>query len=287
MLIFMKKDTFRDQIVIVTGASAGIGKAVALQLARQGAKVAIAARRAERLEQVAAECRQSGGEVLVIPTDVADETQCNALVKKTVGAFGGLDMLVNNAGLAVSALFGDFPDLNLFRYAVAVNFYGQVYCTYYALPHLKQAKGRIVAVSSLGGKAAIPYNTPYCASKFGLDGFYDSLRMELRQSGVSATVIYPWWVVTEFHTAQLNKDGVPRGTARGQDMYSSRTMSADRCAEITLQAAFKRRRELLMGPGLLAVWLKAIAPGLLDKLVFKVVLEPAIRRARAAQAKEK
>jgi len=282
----MKVDAIRGQVVIITGASAGIGKALALQLARQGAKVAIAARRAERLEEVAAECRALGAEALVVPTDVSDEAQCKALVEKTVAAFGRLDMLINNAGLAVSALFDDFPDLNLFRYAVAVNFYGQVYCTYYALPYLKQTKGRIVAVSSLGGKAAIPYNTPYCASKFALDGFYDSLRMELSQSGVSVTVTYPWWVVTEFHTAQLNKDGVPRGEQRGQDMYSSRMMSADRCAEITLQAAYKRRRELLMGPGALAVWLKALAPRFLDWLVYKVFLEPAIRRARAAQTKD-
>lgn len=95
-----------------------------------------------------------------------------------------------------------------------VNFYGAVYCTYYALPHLKQAKGRIVAMSSMGGKAAIPYNTPYISSKYAMHGFYDALRMELTQHSVSITVVCPWWVVTEFHEAQMNKDGVPRG-ARG------------------------------------------------------------------------
>jgi short-subunit dehydrogenase len=278
----MKDDAFRGQVVIITGASAGIGRSLALQLARQGAKVAIAARRAERLEEVAAECRTLGAEALVVPTDVADETQCRALVEKTVATFGRLDMLINNAGLAASAPFEEFPDLTLFRHTMDVNLYGAVHCTYYALPYLKQTRGRIVAISSMGGKAAIPYNTPYCASKYGMHGFYDSLRMELYQHGVGVTVICPWWVVTEFHEAQLDKNGVPRG-ARGRTLYNDRMMTAERCAEITLRAAYKRRREILMGPGALAVWLKVLAPGFLDWLAVKVFLEPAIRRARAGK----
>jgi short-subunit dehydrogenase len=284
---YMKPDVFRDQVVIVTGASAGIGKALALQLARQGAKVAIAARRAQRLEQAAAECRALGGEVLVVPTDVSDEAQCKALVEKTVASFGRLDMLINNAGIAASALFDEFHDLALFRHTMNVNLYGAVCCTYYALPYLKRSRGRIVAISSMGGKAAIPYNTPYCASKYGMHGFYDSLRMELYQHGVSVTVICPWWVVTEFHAAQLTRDGTPRGAAHGRDMYTDKMMSAERCAEITLRAAHKRRREVLMGPGFWAVLLKVLAPGFVDWLAVKIFLEPAIRRAKAAQAKVK
>lgn len=112
-----------------------------------------------------------------------------------------------------------------------------------------------------------------------------ALALQLARQGASVTVICPWWVATEFHTAQLNKDGMPRGAERGRDMYTSKTMSAERCAEITLDAAYKRRREVLMGPGALAVWLKALAPGFLDWLAVKVFLESAIRRARAAQAK--
>lgn len=282
----MKPDNFRDQVVIVTGASAGIGKSLALQLAKQGAKVAIAARRAERLEQVADECRALGGEVLVIPTDVSDEAQCKALIEKTIAAFGRLDMLINNAGLAASALFDEFPDLRLFRQTMDVNFYGAVHCTYYALPHLKQGKGRIVAISSLGGKAALPYNTPYCASKYAMHGFYDALRMELYQHGVSCTVICPYWVVTEFHESQMNKDGVPRGE-RGRALYTDKMMTADQCANITLRAAHKRRREVLMGPGALTIWLKILAPGLVDWLTFKMFLEPIIRRAKAGKIEVK
>jgi short-subunit dehydrogenase len=278
----MKAGAFQNQVVIITGASSGIGKSLALLLADQGAKMAIAARRAGRLEQVASECRLRGGEVLAIPTDVSNEFQCKALIEQTVADYGRLDMLINNAGMAASGLLDEFPDLHLFRQTLDINLYGTVYCTYYALPHLKQSKGRIVTVSSLGGKSAIPYNTPYCASKYGLQGFSDSLRMELYQHGVSVTVICPWWVVTEFHEAQMDKNGTPRGQP-GRAIYTKKTMSADQCAQITLNAALKRRREILMGPGSLAVWLKVAAPDFLDWLTYKVFLEPVIKRAKAGK----
>ena len=138
----------------------------------------------------------------------------------------------------------------------------------------------------MGGKAPLPYNTPYIASKYAMHGFYDALRLEVAKHGVGITVICPWWVTTEFHTAQMNKDGVPRGAARGQDMYTSKMMSAERCAEITLRAAHNRRREVLMGPGTLTVWLKLLAPGVVDWLTTNVFMEAAARRARAAQAKK-
>lgn len=278
----MKSDQFHDQVVIVTGASAGIGKSLALLLASQFAKVVIAARRADRLEQIAELCRMFCGEVMVVPTDVTDEAQCKALIEKTIAAYGRLDMLINNAGMAASALLTEYSDLSLFKYTMDVNFYGTVYCTYYALPHLKKTQGRIVAISSLGGKTAIPYNTPYCSSKYALHGFYDALRMELQPDKVSCTVICPWWVATEFHEAQLDKAGMPRGP-RGRAYYTKKTMTSDRCAEITLDAAYRRRREVFMGPGRLAIWLKTLAPDLLDWLTYKVFLEPAIRRAKAGK----
>ncbi len=282
----MKSNPFRGRVVIVTGASSGIGRAMALQLAARGAKLAIAARRADRLEQVAEECRQLGGDVLVVPADVADEAQCKSLVERTVAAYGRLDMLINNAGLAATALFTDFPDLRLFKHTMDVNFYGSVHCTYHALPYLTRTGGRIVAISSVGGKAAIPYNTPYIASKFALHGFFDALRMEVRRHGVSVTLICPWWVVSEFHQAQLDKNGVPVGP-RSREIYTDRMMSSERCAQLTLKAAQRRRREVWMGLGGLAAWLKLLAPGLLDWLAIKVFLEPAIRRARSLSAGKK
>ena len=251
-------------------------------LAAQGAKGAIAARRAERLELIAEECHQRGGEALIVPTDVSDEAQCKALVEKTVAAFGKLDMLINNAGLAVVALFREYPDLHLFRHVMAVNFYGAVHCTYYALPYLMQTKGRIVTVSSLGGKGGLPYNTSYTASKYALHGFYDSLRMEMYPHGVSISVICPYWVITEFHEAYLDKNGVPRGK-QGRALYTKNMMNAERCAEIILKAAYSRKRELLMGPGGLLAWFKLIAPGFLDWLSIKTILEPIAKRTRAGK----
>jgi len=280
----MKQNAFQDQVAIITGASSGIGKSLAIQLAAQGAKVAIAARRVDCLEDVAAECRSSGGGVLVVPTDVSDESQCKRLVNKTMEAFGRLDMLINNAGLAVLARLEDYSNLDLFEHTLNVNFYGAVYCTYYALPYLKQSNGRIVAVSSLGGKMPAPYNSAYVSSKFAMHGFFDSLRMELVRHGVSVTVICPYWVVTSFHEAQLDKDGVPRGP-RGRGIYNEKMMTAERCAEIILQASYGRKRELMMGPGNLIVWLKLLAPGLLDRFVI-AFLKAAVRREQANQKRE-
>jgi len=274
----MNKNVFQDQVAIVTGASSGIGRALALQLAGQGAKVVLAARRLELLEQAASECRALGGEALAIQTDITDEAQCKALIEKTIGRFGRLDLLVNNAGLAVLARLEDYSDLRLFKHTMDVNFYGAVNCTYYALPHLKQRRGRIVAISSLGGKAPAPYNSPYVASKFAMHGFFDSLRIELVQHGVSVTIICPYWVVTGFHEAQMDKDGVSRGP-RGRAIYSENMMTAERCAEITLRAAYRRKRELMMGPGRLIAWLKLLAPGLLDFLVISF-LKATVRRER-------
>ena len=219
---------------------------------------------------------------MVVPTDISDESQCRMLIERTVSEFGRLDMLINNAGLAVVALLREYPDLHLFRHVMDVNFFGAVHCTYFALPYIIQSKGRIVAVSSLGGKGGLPFNTSYTASKYALHGFYDSLRMELKPRDVSVTVICPYWVVTEFHEAYLDKNGVPRGK-QGRALYTKKMMTADRCAEITLRAAYKRRRELLMGPGGLLVWLKLIAPDLLDWVLIRMILMPIAKRTRAGK----
>ncbi len=275
----MKGDTFRDKAIIVTGASSGIGRALAYRLADQGAWLVLAARGAERLEAIAGECRERGGQALVVPTDVGVEAQCKRLVEHTIEHYGRLDMLVNNAGIGVVALFEELPGLELFHSVIDVNFWGNVYCAYHALPHLKQSGGRIVAVSSLGGKIAIPGNTSYVASKHALQGFYDALRLEVARSGVSVTVISPYWVVTEFHERLLNREGTPAGEA-GRSIYTRRMMTADACARIVLKAAARRKREVIMSPGGMTLGLKLIAPGMLDKLIIALVMRPLIRRMK-------
>lgn len=274
----MNAGTFVNKAVIVTGASSGIGKALALQLAREGAWLALAARNAERLQSLAQECCQHGAKAIAVPTDVADEAHCRNLVDQTCEQYGRVDMVINNAGIGVVARLEELADLQLFRQVIDVNFYGAVYCTYYALPFLREVSGRIVNVSSLGGKLAIPFNTSYVASKFAMEGFSDSLRMELARVGVSVTVICPYWVVTEFHERLMNQDGEARGP-RGRAIYTPRMMTADRCAQIILEAARRRKREVVMRPGPLALGLKLIAPGLLDRLTVAIFLRPAIKRA--------
>lgn len=273
----MPTDTFQGKVAIITGASSGIGKALALRLAAEGARLALAARDAQRLDTVAADCRTRGGQAVAIPTDVTDEVQCQRLIHHTYDTYGWIDLLVNNAGIAVFGQLEDLPDLRLFRQVMEVNFYGTVYCSYHALPFIKQARGRIVNVSSLGGLVAIPFNTSYIASKSAVNGFSDSLRMELSKTGVSVTVVCPYWVITEFHERYLDKDGQPKGSS-GRAIYTNQMMTADRCGRIILEAARRRKRQVLLGPGPVAAWLKLIAPSWLDRLVSGVFLRPALER---------
>jgi short-subunit dehydrogenase len=203
------------------------------------------------------------------------------LIELTVRRYGRIDTLINNAGFSQGAALADLPDLTVFKQVLAVNLLGVVHCTYHALPHLEATRGRIVNVASLGGKVAVPHNTSYSASKFGVVGFSDALRVELSRAGISVTVICPYMVVTEFHERFLDAQGRPAGR-RGRAIYTDKMMTADRCAQIILDAAWRRRREIVMWPGPLAAWLKLLAPGLLDWMVMRTFLRPAMRRVAKA-----
>jgi len=264
-------DPFHDNVVLITGASSGIGKQLALQLADQGAWLSLAARSEDRLLQVAASCRERGARTLVAPTDVAHEDQCQALVERTVAEFGRLDTLINNAGFGLHARFDELPDLRAFEQVMQVNFMGSVYCTYHALPHLMETTGRIVGISSLAGRFSTPRNTAYCASKHALTGFYDSLRNEMRRTGVTVTAVYPSFVVTEFNERLLESDGTPRGE-RGRQFYTKRMMTAERCARLIIRSAAARKRQRVMTlGGKVALWVQLIAPATLDRVVRKIV----------------
>jgi short-subunit dehydrogenase len=269
----MGTEGFRDQVVIITGASSGIGEALAYHLAQEGAFLALAARSAERLETVAAECRRLGAKVASVPTDVSDEGQCKALVASTLTTYGRIDALVNNAGFGVGARLANLPSLALFVEVLNTNFLGSVYCTYYALPHLKQTRGRIVAVSSLAAKVPLPYYSSYTASKYAVAGFFDVIRMELEDSGVSVTTIYPDFVATRFAANVRDAGGRPRG--QDARSYSKKTMTAEKCARLIVEAAAARRREVTLSTrGRLVPWIKLLAPGVVDKIAKKIVLNP-------------
>ena len=187
----MAASVFRDNVVIITGASSGIGRELAFQLADQGAWLSLAARGAERLASVASHCRERGGQALIVPTDVSQESLCQALIAQTVQEYGRIDTLINNAGITMWAKFEEIRDLHLFEHMMQVNYLGSVYCTYHALPFLKQTRGRIVGVSSLTGKTGVPTRSGYAATKHAMAGFFDSLRIELADYGVSVTMVYP------------------------------------------------------------------------------------------------
>lgn len=268
----MAERSFKDHAVIITGASSGIGEALAYLLADQGARLALAARSLDKLNAVAAECERRGTKAIALPTDVMDEAQCRRLIESTVGQYGRIDMLVNNAGFSVSALFEDLPDLAGFREVMDTNFMGGIYCTHCALPYLKQSRGRIVGVSSLSGKLPLPFNSAYSASKHAMAGFFDTLRVELADSGVTVTMAYPDFVVTGFVANSRNASGRRRGENAAKRFYTDKMMKADTCARLILEAAAQRKRELVTSTrGKLAGWGKLILPGLMDSLMKKAV----------------
>ncbi len=263
------QQTFENKTCLITGASTGIGRELALQLAAEGARVALAARNENALEAVAAACRKAGGEALVVPTDVGEREACQKLVDRTLEAFGGLDMLVNNAGFSLVSRFEELRDLEAVDHLMRVNFLGSVYCTYFALPHLKDSRGRLVGVSSLTGKFGVPTRSVYAASKHAMAGFFDSLRIELEDSGVSVTMCYPGFVATDVRKNALGPDGKPRGVSH---MDEDAMMTVEECAAHIRKAAARRRREWVMGTkARLGQWVKLIAPGLLDQISRKSV----------------
>jgi short-subunit dehydrogenase len=250
-----KTSFFLENVAIITGASTGIGRELALQLADQGAWLALAARNTEKLEEVAAECRQRRGKALVVPTDVIDPCQCAKLIEQTVAAYGRIDTLVNNAGIGMRARLDELQDLGVIEQIMRVNYLGSVYCTYYALPHLKKTHGRIVGIASASGKWGLPKVSGYAASKHAMTGFFDSLRIELSGDGVSVTMVYPSFVAT-----------------RGRKV-SRAVMPVETCVRSIVKATVQRKRELFI-PSLLGkvgLWFRLIAPESFDRYVRGVV----------------
>jgi NAD(P)-dependent dehydrogenase (short-subunit alcohol dehydrogenase family) len=229
----------------VTGASSGIGAELARQFASVGARVGLVARNGARLNAVAAECRVLGGDALVIEADVGIEASCRDAVARAVEHFGVLDVLVNNAGIGFRGRFDEIMDLSMVERLMRVNYFGSAWCTAYALPHLKQSRGRIVAISSLSGLAGVPRRSIYCATKHAMAGFFDALRVELEDDGVSVTMIYPSFVYSAFNEHGYAPDGAPYGQ-RGHKRAKSESMSIEECCRQVLRATERRDRDLLM-----------------------------------------
>jgi len=260
---------FSNKVVIITGASEGIGRALALELARQGAKLAISARNKDRLEELASECQGLGAETLVLPADVTIESECRQMVETTAHHWGRIDILVANAGRTMWAKLEELEDSSVLESIMAVNYFGAVYCTRAALPWLLESRGRIVAVASIAGLTGVPARSGYCATKHAMVGFFDSLRIELADRGVTVTVVAPDFVVSEIHRRALDGHGTPLGET---PMQEDKIMTAEDCARMMATSIARRQRLLITSRrGKLGRWLKLVWPGLIDRIAKKAI----------------
>ena len=261
---------FRGRSVLITGASEGIGRALALELARKGARLSLVARNAGRIEEAAEEARKLGGQALAIAADVTDPAAAARMVAATIEAFGGLDVLVLNAGGSMWAPFEAMPDPEAAaRQLMELNFFACLRIAQEALPHLRASKGLLVPVASVAGYAGIPTRTLYAASKHALVGFFESLRVELLGSGVDVTMVAPDFVVTELHARAMGADGQAIGHGK---LDPRKVMTAEACARLMVRAMEKRQRLLVTSArGHFGRWLQLLAPGLVDRIAARAV----------------
>jgi short-subunit dehydrogenase len=255
----------KDKVVIITGASSGIGKALAIECAGRGAKLVLGARRLNRLVELEKEL--NGTEIISVKTDVSKEEECKKLIEEAILKFGRIDVLINNAGVSMRALFVDL-DLSVVKKLMDVNFWGTVFCTKYAIPHLLKTKGTVAGIISIAGYIGLPGRTAYSASKYAIRGFLDALRIESLKSGLHVLVAAPGFTASEVRQVALTADGTPQGETPRDE---SKMMSSEACARRIVNAIEKRKRELILTfeEGKLSVFLGKFFPGLLDKMAYK------------------
>lgn len=262
---------FTDKVIIVTGASSGIGLASARLFGREGAKVVMAARSIDRLTALSAEVAPSGN-VLCVKCDVSSEDDCRNLVEQTVARFGRIDILVNNAGISMRAMFKDL-DLNVIHSLMDVNFWGTVNCTKYALPWLLKSKGSVVGVISIAGYSALPARTGYSASKYAVRGFLDTLRIEHLKDGLNVLVFAPGYTSSNVRNAALTADGSPQGET---PLEEGKLMSAEEVASKLARALARRRSEVVLTAlGKATVLAHRLFPRLTDRLTYSYIAREA------------
>ena len=261
----MWRDGLKDKVIIVTGASSGIGLASAKLFGSLGARVVMAARSLDKMESFAPEVSADPSRVLCVRTDVTREEDCKALVEATVARFGRIDILVNNAGLSMRAMFQDL-DLDVIRRLMDVNFWGTVHCTYHALPYLLASKGQVVGVVSIAAFSALPARTGYSSSKYAVRGFLDTLRIEHLKDGLNVMVFAPGYTASNVRRAALTADGKPQGKT---PLDETKLMSAEMVARKLAKSLFRRRTQVILTPlGRSTVWVHHHFPKLLDKLTY-------------------
>ena len=239
----MRYSFLKDKVIIVTGASSGIGLATVRLFASHGAKMVMAARSIDKLEQLKAEMPDPAN-VLCVKTDVSVEADCKNLIEETVKTFGRIDVLVNNAGISMRAMFIDL-DLDVIKKLMDTNFWGTVYCTKYALPYLLESKGSVVGVISTAGYLGLPGRTGYSASKFAIRGFLSTLRVEHRYDGLHVMVFAPGFTASNIRNMALLADGTPQGMTPRDE---KKMMTAEKVAKKMALGLKFRKNEMLLTP---------------------------------------
>jgi NAD(P)-dependent dehydrogenase (short-subunit alcohol dehydrogenase family) len=231
-----------DKVVLITGGSSGIGRATALRLAGHGCRIAVAARNAQTLEEVAQEAGKMGAQAMAVTTDVTDPNQCWRAIETAVARFGRLDILLCSAGVSMRSYFEN-SSVSAMETVVRVNFLGTMYATYYAVPHVKKSRGSLVAISSLTGLRGIPSYSVYGASKFAVQGLYESLRLELGKEGVHVGVVSPGFVDTPLRDRVLGPGG---RLWTAPPALPFRVWPVEKCVDRIVQLIVKRRRRVLL-----------------------------------------
>lgn len=269
----MRMAFFTNKTVVITGASDGIGAALAKAFAKQGTKLAICARNKEKLDTVAQNCKELGAkDVLTVTTDVSKMEECEHFIQETIKKYGTIDVLINNAGISMRACFVD-TDIEVIEKVMNINFWGAVYCTKFALPEIIKNQGSVVVVSSVAGFKGLPARTGYSASKFALHGFFESLRCELQPDNVHILIACPGFTNTNIRNTALTATG---DTQKETPLEESRLMSADTVAKAILRAIQKRKRTIVLTTeGKLTVLLNKFFPKFIDKKAYqKLAKEP-------------
>lgn len=254
------------KVVVITGASSGIGRALAEKFASENWNLVLAARRIERLREL--EQSIHNVEVLSVQTDVTSEEACKNLIDRALEKFGKIDVLINNAGISMRASIEDVKT-EVLHQVMNVNFWGTVYCTRFALPHLVKQKGSLVGVISVGGYVGLPGRTGYSASKFAVRGFLDTVRVEYLKSGLHVLVAAPGFTASEIRKNALMKDGSLQGeTPRNEN----KMMSAEECAEHIYKAIIKRKRKIILTfwEGKATVFVAKLWADLVDRVTYRV-----------------
>ena len=253
------------KVVVITGASGGIGAALAEEFASKNFNVVIAARDIQKLEVIRKKLLQSGSEVLSVICDVSIEGDCKKLMEEAIHGFGKIDVLICNAGISMRALFNDV-ELDVLKKVMDVNFWGTVYCSKYALPHLLKSKGSLVGISSIAGKKGLPGRVGYSASKFAMEGFLETVRTENLKNNLHVLVACPGFTATEIRKNALSENGKPQVSSPRSE---EKMMMPEKVASQIYNAVINRKRDLVLtGNGKVTVLLNKFFPSLMDKLVF-------------------